>query len=192
MLKKRKSDIDLLYDMADIADDTPPCTGKRPASRQWYRIADIDSDRNVAGFYACPYCVQSLEAIFPVLKGVFHKSRNSHRHSTDERICSLRSDSSRFATYVDLLEDTAAQAVEYRRPPNTYRFVELARSMTQIPGCKRDDMLRDATWHIIPKLPEFTICGECYEDVVWPAVLQGSTLAARVGRKPERVTKGEG
>ncbi|KAL8866777.1 MAG: hypothetical protein Q9174_006091, partial [Haloplaca sp. 1 TL-2023] len=187
MLKKRKSDIDLLYDMADIADDTPPCTGKRPAQREWYRIADIDSDRNVPGFYACPYCIQSLETIFPVLKGVFHKStRSSHRHFADERTCSLGSDSSRFATYVDLLEDTAAQAVEFRRPPNTYRFVELARSMGQVPGCKRDDMLRDAAWHILPKIPEFTICDECYEDVIWPAVLQGSTLASKVGRKMER------
>ncbi|KAL8727368.1 MAG: hypothetical protein Q9181_005734, partial [Wetmoreana brouardii] len=154
MLKKRRSDVDLLYDMADVAEEAPPCTGKRPSVRDWYRIGDIDSDKSVPGFYACHYCVQSLETIFPVLKGVFHKGRS--RYSMEERTCSLRSDSSTFATYVDLLEDTANQANEYRRAPNTYRFMELAKKMGEIPSCSRDDMLRGKTWHVIPELPEFT------------------------------------
>ncbi|KAL8695874.1 MAG: hypothetical protein Q9224_003102, partial [Gallowayella concinna] len=126
MVKKRRTDANLLYDMADVAEETLPCPGKRPSTREWYRIQDIDSDRSVPGFHACPYCVQSLETIFPVLKGVFYKTYRS-RHSLVETTCSLRSDSSRFATFVDLLEDTANQANEYRRAPNTYRFVELAR-----------------------------------------------------------------
>ncbi|KAL8702922.1 MAG: hypothetical protein Q9201_003902 [Fulgogasparrea decipioides] len=187
MLKKRWSDVNLLYDMADVAEKAPPCTGKRPSVRDWYRIGDIDGDRSVPGFYACPYCVQSLETIFPVLKGVFHKGRS--RYSTEERICSLRSDSSRFATCVDLLEDTANQANEHRRTPNTYRFVELAKSMGAIPSCSRDDMLRSKTWHVISKLPEFTVCSECYEDVVWPAILQGMSLASQFSQRPQGVGK---
>ncbi|KAL8966912.1 MAG: hypothetical protein Q9197_005720 [Variospora fuerteventurae] len=187
MVKKRRSDMSLLYDMADVAEETAPCPGKRPSARDWYRIHDIDSDRKVPGFYACPYCIQSLETIFPTLKGVFQQSRS--RHSVEERACSLRSDSSRFATYVDLLEDTANQAKEYRRAPNIYRFVELAKKMEAMPRCSRDDMLRGRTWHIIPKLPEFTACGECYEDVVWPAVLQGLPLATQFTRTPQAVEK---
>lgn len=187
MVKKRRSDMDLLYDMADVAEDTPPCPGKRPTVRDWYRIQDIDSDRHIPGFYACPYCIQSLETIFPVLKGVFHKSRS--RHSAEEAMCSLRSDSSRFATYVDLLEDTANQVNEYRRAPNIYRFVELTKKMGAIPTCSRDDMLRGRMWHIMPGLPEFTACSECYEDVVWPAVLQGSPLASRFTISPQAVEK---
>ncbi|KAL8932563.1 MAG: hypothetical protein Q9216_006783 [Gyalolechia sp. 2 TL-2023] len=187
IVKKRRSDVDLLYDMADVADDAPPCPGKRPTVREWYRIQDIDSDRHVPGFYACPYCIRSLETIFPVLKGVFHRSRS--RNSVEEASCSLRSDSSRFATYVDLLEDTANQANEYRRAPNIYRFVELTKKMGAIPSCSRDDMLRGRVWHVIPSLPEFTACSECYEDIVWPAVLQGSPLASRFTRSPQAVGK---
>ncbi|KAL8716851.1 MAG: hypothetical protein Q9225_005854 [Loekoesia sp. 1 TL-2023] len=187
MAKKRRSDVDMLYDMADVAEDTPPCPSKRPSVREWYRIQDIDSDRPVPGFHACPYCIRSLETIFPVLKGVFHRSRS--RHSVEERSCSLRSDSSRFATYVDLLEDIANQANEYRRAPNTYRFVELAKKMGAIPPCSKDDMLRGRSWHIIPELPEFTACSECYEDVVWPAVLQGLLLASQFSRTPQAVEK---
>ncbi|KAI4174371.1 MAG: hypothetical protein LQ343_002305 [Gyalolechia ehrenbergii] len=187
MVKKRRSDVDLLNDMADVAEYTPPCPGKRPMVREWYRIQDIDSDRHVPGFYACPYCIRSLETIFPVLKGVFYRSRS--RHSVEEASCSLRSDSSRFATYVDLLEDTANQANEYRRAPNIYRFVELTKKMGAIPPCSRDDMLRGRVWHIIPSLPEFTACNGCYEDVVWPAVLQGSALASRFTRSPQTVGK---
>ncbi|KAL8731170.1 MAG: hypothetical protein Q9166_003577 [cf. Caloplaca sp. 2 TL-2023] len=189
MVKKRRSDVNLLYDMADVAEDTPPCPGKRPSTRDWYRIHDIDSDRNVPGFYACPYCVQSLQTIFPVLKGIFHKPRSNSRHSLDERTCSLRSDSSRFAIYVDLLEDTANQANEYRRSPNTYRFLELVKSMEVVPACARDTMMRGKHWHTIPKLPEFTACPECYEDVVWPAVLQGFPLASQLSRQSQVVGK---
>lgn len=187
MVQKRRSDVNMLYDMADVAEDAPPCPGKRPSVREWYRVQDIDSDRSVAGFSACPYCIRSLETIFPVLKGHFYKSRS--RRSVEERSCSLRADSSRFATYVDLLEDTANQANEYRRAPNIYRFVELAKKMGAIPPCSRDDMLRGRSWHIIPKLPEFTACSECYEDIVWPAVLQGLPLASQFTRTPQTIEK---
>ncbi|KAL9009892.1 MAG: hypothetical protein Q9173_005121 [Seirophora scorigena] len=189
MVKKRRSDMSLLYDMADVAEDAAPCPGKRAAAREWYRIHDIDSDRKVPGFYACPYCIQNLEAIFPTLEGIFQKSR-SHQ-SVEERTCSLGFDSSRFATYVDLLEDTANQAKEYRRAPNMYRFVELAKKMEAIPPCSRDDMLRGKTWHVIPKLPEFTACSDCYEEVVWPAVLQGLPLAKQFTRYPQTVEKAQ-
>ncbi len=187
MVKKRRSDVNLLYDMADVAEDTAACPGKRASAREWYRIRDVDNDRNVSGFYACPHCVQSLETIFPVLKGVFHKP--SIRHSLEERACSLRSDSSRFATYVDLLEDTAKQADEYRRAPNTYRFVELVKKLGIISPCLRDDMLRSRAWHYMPRLPEFTACSECYEDIVWPAVLQGLPLASQFTREPQLIEK---
>ncbi|KAL8640834.1 MAG: hypothetical protein Q9228_002293 [Teloschistes exilis] len=191
MIKKRRPDVDLLYDIAEVAEDTVPCTGNRPAVRDWYRIDDMDSDRSLPGFYACPCCVKSLEVIFPALKGsAFHRARGS-RQLAEEKTCSLRADSSRFTTYVDLLESTANQALEYRRAPNMYRFVELAKSMGATSSCTRDDMLRGKGWHVIPTLPEFTICSECYEDVVWPAVLKGSPLASQVLRRPQVVGKAQ-
>ncbi|KAL8714370.1 MAG: hypothetical protein Q9220_001703 [cf. Caloplaca sp. 1 TL-2023] len=183
--KKRGSGAGLLYDMADVAEDTPPCPGRRPAPREWYHIGDIDTKRTVPGFHACPYCVRSLETMFPVLQGVFHKTRS--RHPPEEATCRLRTDSSRFATCVDLLEDTAKQAKEYRRAPNMYRFVELAKIIGAIQPCSRDGMLAGKQWHIVPKLPEFTICSECYKDDVWPAVLQGYSLASKVSRSPQAV-----
>lgn len=191
MVKKRRSDVNLLYDMADVAEETPPCPGKRASTREWYRIHDMDNDRSVPGFYACPYCVHSLETMFPVLKGVFHRTRSTG-YSLDERRCSLRSDGSRFATYLDLLEDTANQANEHRRAPNTYRFVELCKTMGAIQPCPRDDMHRSRNWHVIPQLPEFTACPECYEDMVWPAVLQGFPLALQFSKTPQVIGKSQG
>ena len=185
MLKKGKSNANLLYEIAEVADDTPSCPGNRPAIRDWYRISDTDSDRSVSGFYACPYCVESLETIFPVLQGIFYKSKR--HHSTEKRTCTLRYDSSRFATYVDSLEDTAKQAQEYRRAPNTHRFVELIKKLGPVRPCTRDAMIRGQAWYIIPQLPELTACAECYEDVVWPAVARGSDLASRFVQKPQAV-----
>ncbi|KAL8913424.1 MAG: hypothetical protein Q9172_007282 [Xanthocarpia lactea] len=192
MVKKRRRDVNLLCDMAEIAEETPSCPGKRPSTREWYRIQDVDSDRSVPGFYACTYCVRSLVSLFPVLKDVFYKTRSNDRHSPDERSCSLRSDSSRFTNYVDLLEDTAKQANEYRRRPDTYRFVELVKTIGVIQPCARDTMLRGKRWHIMPKLREFTACPECYEDIVWPAVLQGFPLASQFSTTPQLVGKPQG
>ncbi|KAI4215970.1 MAG: hypothetical protein LQ351_001466 [Letrouitia transgressa] len=183
MVKKRKANANLLYDMADVADRTHPCPGNRPTVREWHRISDLDSDRNIPGFYACSYCVRSLETVFPVLEGVFHKSKR--HHAGEERTCSLRWDSSRFAIYVDSLENVASLAQEHRRAPNPYQFLELLKSMGPVRPCSRDDMVRGQAWHIIPQLPEFTACAECYEDVIWPAVARGSDLASRFIRKPK-------
>ena len=186
LLKKRSPNINLLYDMVSVSAKTQPCPGNISATREWYRIADLDTDRNIPGFYACPHCVKSLETLFPVLKDIFiHSSRS--RHSLEGHTCNLRTDGSRFATYVDLLEEIANQANEYRRPPNIYRFVELAKKMSSIPRCARDDMLRGSTWHIIPSLPEFTACAECFEDVVYPLALQGLPLAVQFDRKARSV-----
>ncbi len=191
-IKKRRSDANLLYAMADVARETHPCPGNIPSTTQWYRILDIDSDRSVLGFYACPRCVRSLETIFPVLKDAFHKTPADSRHSLDHQTCSLRPDSSRFAAYVNLLEDIANQANECRRAPNTYRFVVLAKTIGVISPCERDTMLGSKAWHVIPRLPEFTACPECYEDVVWPAVLQGLPLAIQFSITPQTIGKSQG
>jgi hypothetical protein len=47
-------------------------------------------------------------------------------------------------------------------------------------------------WHYIPELPEFTICEDCYDDVVWPladspiANMVSRTLKAIPGKRPVR------
>ena len=178
-LKEKRSHVNLLHAMAQGAAREPPCPGKIGAVREWYRVTDPNSGNQVSNFEVCSCCIRSLETIFPILRGVFKKARL--RFPSEERSCDLRADSKRFATYVDLLEEIAKQAEESRRPPNTQRFVELAKTMSFVRECSRDDMVLGQAWHIMPQVPELTVCEECYEDVVVPAIEDGqsSSLAAQ-------------
>ena len=169
IIKNRHSNLDVLFVLAEILADKPPCPGKVEDHRDWYRLKDPDNDRSVHDFQICPCCVQQLEAVLPSLRGVFHRSRSHH---STARVCSLRIDSKRFTTYVELLGDIAKQADDYRRPPNMYRFIELAKKLAEFPECGRDDMLLGQEWYYIPDLREFTVCEECFEEVVFPAIKQ--------------------
>ncbi len=99
----------------------------------------------------------------------------------------MRIDSKRFTTYLSLLSDTAKHAEEYRRPPNMFRFIGLAHRIAGIPECSRDDMLLDQEWYIIPGLPELTICEDCYDEAVWPAIKRDLPVATDFRRHPKSV-----
>lgn len=97
-----------------------------------------------------------------------------------ERVCDLSSESPRFVQYLDLL-DAAANRCEYERlpAPDMRDFVNYARRKCMLRNCRRDRMIL-STWHYIPDLPEFTICEDCYDDVVWPLAKAGKPIAKMV------------
>lgn len=188
-ISTKRPDPKLMYALADIIVDELSCPGKALTTGQWYRVESPDSGRQVSGFDICPGCVRNVETMFPTLRGGFRKSRS--RNPDQERSCDLRADSKRFATFVDLLESTAKQAQEFRRPPNMLRFADLAEQMAAIPECGRDDMLLDRPWHTIMHIPELTVCEDCYREVVRPAARQGYSVAAHFSRKAQRTGLGD-
>ena len=181
--QNRRPDADLIYAMAKIATYEAPCPGKLPTVGQWFRVANAESGKQVSNFDVCSSCVRNLETIFPTLQGVFQKSQS--RHPERKRPCDLRSDSKRFPRYIDVLESIANQAKEFRRPPNTLSFTDLAKEMADIRECSRDDMLLDQQWHIMPQIPELTVCEDCYLEVVRPAKKNGFALASNFSPNPE-------
>ena len=157
-----------------IAKETP-CPGRTPSVRNWRRIYDPEIKKFVPNFDACPSCVRSVETLFPNLRGRFEPV--PHADQSKKRVCHLTFESPRFARYIDLLDDISKQAYNYRREPNMLRFVNLARSFSDVPACRRDDQFRGVSWHFIPHLPDFTVCEECYLDIVWPHVTRQSEIA---------------
>lgn len=184
-LSRRGLDVDMTYGMADVALHEPPCPGETEAVRQWYRVVDAETGKQVSSFDACSYCIYNLEIVFPNLRGVFQKSRT--RRPMQERPCDLHSGSTRFRTYIDHFEMMANQAKEFRRPPNPFRFIELARKMASIRECSQGNFVLDQRWHIMSQIPELTVCEECYDGVVRPAMDNGSTLASQFSRNPHSV-----
>ena len=185
-LREKRQKADLLYAIASISEE--PCPGKIGAPRAWHGLPDPDTGKPISNFDICPYCVRAIECIFPSLRGVF---RYDHRQKPmKKRACDLRCDSKRFAGYIDRLEAIANRADIERKPPRMHRFADHAREMALLRECSRDDMVLDQAWHTLPQLPQFTVCEECYDDVVWPAIDSGSTLATKFNRSMQTMGPG--
>ena len=170
----------VVHRVIDTIAKEEPCPGRTGAVRKWFRLYDPESNRLIPTFDVCPHCVRHLETIFPNLKGQFIPAQMSNPQQ--KRTCDLTHESRRFATYIDTLEEVSKQAGEYRRPPNMLRFVRLTQKMAGTRECPRDNMVLGQPWHFVPNLPEFTVCEECYDAVVWPEIAAGSEIARLFNR----------
>jgi hypothetical protein len=96
----------------------------------------------------------------------------------------------RFGEYLDFLEriDEEARVMPLSAAPTLQQFIKFVRGHTVPPPppanpvqppekCTRDTVLIDTPWHYNPLLPEFTVCEDCFDAVVWPSMKTGSTLA---------------
>ena len=185
-VQEQRPKLDMLCAIASINEQ--PCPGKVGAIRAWHRLHDSETGKPISNFDVCPCCVRAVEVIFPSLRGVFQYD-HAQNH-TQQRACDLRSDSKRFAGYVDRLDAIANKADAERRPPRMGLFVDYARNMANTRECSKDDMVLHQAWHIMPQIPQFTVCEECYDEVVWPAIDAGSPLAAKFNRSMQIVGPG--
>jgi hypothetical protein len=169
IVRQRRSSLDMIFQIVRNAETTKPCPGKGTDLRAWYRLPDPKTGSNVPNFDACSECVRSIEIVFPQLRAVFTRSSAL----VQERTCDLTTRSRRFDSYLKLLDAAATQYdVERLREPDLQAFAEYARKTARVRECSRDDMVMGQVWHFIPALPEFTMCEECFEEVVWPVADQ--------------------
>jgi len=122
------------------------------------------------------------------MRGIFVKT-DSRRPMGDPKVCDLRFESKRFVKYFDMLETTSDQADIEQAPPDTRDLVKLAKQMSLYPECPRSTDLIDARWNVITQLPEFTVCEECFEDVVWPELEEGKPIPMMFKKGLQRVAK---
>ena len=174
---------DMVRALVAVFTHEKPCPGKLESAGDWFRVYDTERGDHVPSFGTCASCTRCLEIIFPNLKGAFHLDNSST--GSAKRKCDLAAESFRFARYVDLLEEISKHAESHQREPDMTRFVQLATRMASIRECGKDNQYRGLPWHFIPHLPDFTVCEECYLDVVWPAVTTGSEVAAQFNQSPQ-------
>ncbi|EPE29947.1 hypothetical protein GLAREA_01107 [Glarea lozoyensis ATCC 20868] len=166
-LKERRRDLKLFYGLAHIASTEPPCLGKQEGVRKWHSIIDHKTGSTIPNFDVCPNCVKSIEILLPPIRGVFVPKKQSSSNPSI-RLCDLRFDSKRFVQYFDALEVTSDTAARYDEEPDTRSLVSMTRRLSQLEECEGSKDLFDRKWHIITQLPEFTVCEECFDEVVWP------------------------
>lgn len=175
-IKEDLNHLDILY---KITRGTRICPGRDKATEYWYKVVDPETKSHLPGFNACPACVRNLRILMPTLRYAFKRSTVK-----DNRSCDFVTDSPRFVKYIDLL-DRAANRAEREIPPRAKipEFIAYARRKTALPECRRDRP-KYKTWHYIPQLPEFTVCEDCYEDVVWPFAQDDEPIANKFTSTP--------
>jgi hypothetical protein len=156
----------LLHELSHLPDSTMPCPGKEFTIRKWYQLIDPYDGSAVPGFEVCTACVRNVDLVFPQLAGVFTRSTSS---LPQERGCNINTQGKRFLGYIEQLDKAATKVdTEYLRKPDIKDLVRYARRVANIRDCQRDGRYPSSEWHFIPDLPEFTVCGDCFEEVIRP------------------------
>ncbi|EGE04704.1 hypothetical protein TEQG_03878 [Trichophyton equinum CBS 127.97] len=139
------------------------CPGRTPSTQTWYRVIDPDTGRLMPNFNACASCFRNVRILMPSLRDSFQPSSTSQ-----ERTCDLHCGSTRFIQYLDLLDVAATRhRHDPGHKPDLRDFIRYAKRKNRIYDCPRDHLIV-GPWHGIDELPEFTVCEDCYDDVVWP------------------------
>jgi hypothetical protein len=188
-LKERRKDLSILQNVASVADKFQPCLGRHEAIRKWYTILDPDTDKPLRNFDVCGSCAKSIEILLPSLRGIFIRS-DQVLPADYPRICDMRFDSKRFIHYFDSLETTADIASQERRGPDITDFADLARRFASQLECPKDSEKRNAHWYQITQLPEFTVCDECYGDVIRPELEKRKAIPAMFNKSRQPLPVG--
>ncbi|KAJ5897811.1 hypothetical protein N7504_008099 [Penicillium tannophilum] len=161
MIKKQHASLEMLYQMTRPPPGSQPCPGRVVADQTWYRVVDPETGKYLPRFHVCGSCARNVRILMPSQRDTFE-----HCPDVQERMCDFVTTSPRFVQYVDLL-DIAAARTEPSRQPDSREFISYARRKVVLRDCRRDRPTM-GTWHYIPSLPEFSVCEDCYDEVVWP------------------------
>ncbi|KAF2497784.1 hypothetical protein BU16DRAFT_525383 [Lophium mytilinum] len=172
MIKHKRKSLDLLYRLATIREIEQPCPGNLEVSGTWYGIKDSYGD-HVTKFAICPCDLKQIEALLPSLRNTFTRIYPSDPRKT--YTCALRTASRRFPAYLDLLVELDEEASRRARSPDLRPFIQLAKENAYKQECMRDQLIPGQMWHFIPHLPEFAICEECFDELVWPEAMKKNT-----------------
>lgn len=173
-IKQDRRDLNLIWQIAaPPPSGTRPCAGPRVDVRRWYHLTDPRTKKPVDNFHLCAACVRNVDLIFPKLQHrVF--DRPSDKPEQD-RICSFHPESRHFLPVLNEIERMAdadrmgdRRQKDSTRPRDFQDFVDFVRHLCRYRQCQKDMPLGIQVWHVIPELPEFTICEECYNEVVRP------------------------
>ncbi|KAI8934806.1 hypothetical protein NX059_008490 [Plenodomus lindquistii] len=172
-IKQGLRSLELFYMLAEIAETERPCPGDREVGSDrvdWYGLRGHGEGQYVANFAVCSRDQRMLEALFPSMRRLLSRLPTSYPYHQSGNTCSFRTSSRRSRAYLDLLMDMHAEAQSLGQPVVVDRFVQSVRSNAYKSECSRDKAVARRPWHFIPALPEFTVCEECYDELIWPAL----------------------
>ncbi|KHN95751.1 uncharacterized protein MAM_06363 [Metarhizium album ARSEF 1941] len=186
-VKDEIPDLRLLRQLATInsAPNLEPCPGTKKAIRTWLTVKDPHTRQPVTDFSVCYQCARSVELLLPNLTGVFVPI--DARPKQD--VCSLHfvPERKQFVLLFDALETTSDRALEAKQAPNVD---DLARDLWHLTvgfKCREDSPVIDGYWHTMQFLPQFTVCSNCFHEVVKSKLADGNVIARNFYMKPQRL-----
>ncbi|CCC10028.1 unnamed protein product [Sordaria macrospora k-hell] len=168
-LKQRLPDLQLVRNVAAISGLNPPCSGPQEKSRIWHGMWDPYKREYVPHFEVCVGCAKMLEAVLPNLVNTLYPM--SLEPFTAYCQLHYAPGRKRFMDYWDLLETTSDIALSHQTEPDIRVLASGLRRIARVkecPPCPQDQALVNAYWHVMQFLPDFTVCEECYREVVKP------------------------
>ncbi|KAK4171958.1 hypothetical protein QBC36DRAFT_83015 [Triangularia setosa] len=172
-LKHNHTDLRLLQAASLVAARHQPCAGGVRATRIWYGILSPNSRHQhpIQGFEVCSSCAKTCEALLPNLAGVFIPlDNNEPMKGTCEMYYSP--ERKRFMDLWDHLEGVSDQALKLMVAPDLVLLADKVRDTVHYEECGRNRPLRNRKWFMMERLPELTVCGECFWEVVVPLLEQ--------------------
>lgn len=168
-LKHDFPDLRLLQGIASVAARTQECPGRSTVARNWYSMMAPGARLPVDSFNICHSCARMVEVLFPNLAGVFVPL---DPHRTQKGICDLHfePERKRFFEYFEEMKDTSDLALTKRTAPDLVELVDRVRDISLHPECVGNIPIANRKWHVLQRLPNFTVCEECFNWVVWPMI----------------------
>ncbi|KAL4872619.1 hypothetical protein BDV12DRAFT_134555 [Aspergillus spectabilis] len=177
-LKKKLDTLDLLRDITLPPKSIKPCPGRIINDQYWYRVIDPGTGIYLPQFNVCPECVHNIRLLMPAHRETFERSS-----IPQERVCDFVTDSPRFIRYIDALDLSAnrADSEDSKSPLDLSEFLAYVRRKVVLRDCRRSRLIFDK-WHYMPQLPEFTVCEDCFDDVVHPLAKARHAIALDFSR----------
>ncbi|KAK4148153.1 uncharacterized protein C8A04DRAFT_8552 [Dichotomopilus funicola] len=168
-LKHDFPDLRLLQGIASVAARKQDCPGRSTVARNWYSMMAPGARRPVKGFNVCPSCTRMVGVLFPELASLFVPL---NPHETQLGICELHfvEERKRFFDYIEEMNDTSDMALTNRTAPNLVELVDRVREISIHQECVGNIPVPGRKWHVLQRIPNFTVCEECFNDVVWPMI----------------------
>ncbi|KAL6889713.1 hypothetical protein HDV57DRAFT_339542 [Trichoderma longibrachiatum] len=188
-LKHKVPDLQLFHSLANVMYESRnyPCPVDRKVTRVWYTVKDPYTRRSIPEFAVCYQCAKTVETLFPNLTGVFIPL--DPRSEPTRNVCSLHFTPQRkqFVLFFDAFETTSDKGYVTNRKPDLGELSMMLTRLSTLDECREDRRVSDGYWYVMEYLPEFTVCGECYEDVVRPLRMEDNVIAQNFYPKPTKL-----
>jgi hypothetical protein len=188
-LKNDLRDLRLFHEVANAMSTTRsiPCPGDRVTTRNWLTLWNPQTRQPVYDFTICPQCVKIIQALFPNLTGIFIPLDS--RSEPTRGLCAMRfkPKRKRFVMYFDAMETASDQARREQEEPDLLTLSQEVEKMAAVSECQEDKPIANGYWHIMQYLRQFSVCGECFDEVVKPLIKDDNVIARNFYMKPQKL-----